>query len=38
VFWISLAIAMLGLLVTAFLPSLPLRAGPPGSKPPAALD
>jgi EmrB/QacA subfamily drug resistance transporter len=38
VFWVSLAIALLGLLVTAFLPSLPLRAGPPGSKPPAALD
>jgi EmrB/QacA subfamily drug resistance transporter len=32
-FWVSLAIALLGLLLTAFLPALPLRAGP---KPPAA--
>jgi hypothetical protein len=27
-FWVSLAIAALGLLLTAFLPALPLRAGP----------
>jgi hypothetical protein len=27
-FWVSLAIAALGLLITAFMPSLPLRAGP----------
>jgi hypothetical protein len=27
-FWVSLAIALLGLLLTAFLPALPLRAGP----------
>jgi hypothetical protein len=27
-FWVSLAIALLGLLITAFMPSLPLRAGP----------
>lgn len=27
-FWVSLAIATLGLLLTAFLPALPLRAGP----------
>lgn len=36
VFWVSLAIALLGLLITVFLPQLPLRAGPPGSRPPAA--
>jgi EmrB/QacA subfamily drug resistance transporter len=27
-FWVSLAIALLGLLITALMPSLPLRAGP----------
>lgn len=27
-FWVSLAIALLGLAITAFLPALPLRAGP----------
>jgi EmrB/QacA subfamily drug resistance transporter len=27
-FWVSLAIALLGLLITAFMPPLPLRAGP----------
>lgn len=35
VFWISLAIAAIGLLITMFLPALPLRAGPPGQRPPA---
>jgi EmrB/QacA subfamily drug resistance transporter len=35
-FWVSLAIAALGLAVTAFLPKLPLRAGPPGARPPVA--
>jgi predicted MFS family arabinose efflux permease len=34
-FWVSLAIALVGLLITAFLPALPLRAGP---RPPAAVD
>jgi len=31
-FWVSLLVAALGLLLTAFLPALPLRAGP---RPPA---
>ncbi|NVB78826.1 MAG: MFS transporter [Kofleriaceae bacterium] len=35
VFWISLVIAGIGLLITMFLPQLPLRAGPPGQRPPA---
>jgi hypothetical protein len=35
VFWISLVIAAIGLLITMFLPALPLRAGPPGQRPPA---
>lgn len=34
VFWISLAIALVALLVTFFLPQLPLRAGPQGARPP----
>lgn len=34
VFYLSLVIAVLGLLITIFLPSLPLRAAPPGSRPP----
>jgi EmrB/QacA subfamily drug resistance transporter len=35
VFWISLAIALLGLLITTFVPELTLRRGPP-SGPPSA--
>ncbi len=34
VFILSLVLAGLGLLITVFLPALPLRAGPPGSRPP----
>ncbi len=34
VFILSLVLAVLGLLITVFLPALPLRAGPPGSRPP----
>lgn len=33
VFWVSLIIAILGLLVTVFLPQLPLRRGPPSGPP-----
>ncbi|HEY5951995.1 MAG TPA: MDR family MFS transporter [Kofleriaceae bacterium] len=33
VFWISLVIALIGLLVTVFLPQLPLRRGPPSGPP-----
>ncbi|HEU4614613.1 MAG TPA: MDR family MFS transporter [Kofleriaceae bacterium] len=35
-FWVSVAIAAAGLAITAFLPNLPLRAGPPGARPPVA--
>jgi EmrB/QacA subfamily drug resistance transporter len=35
VFWVSLAIALVGLLITLFLPSLPLRSGRPAPPPPA---
>ena len=35
VFWILLVIAGIGLLITVFLPQLPLRAGPPGHRPAA---
>ncbi len=34
VFILSLVLAVLGLLITVFLPALPLRPGPPGSRPP----
>ncbi len=34
VFWLSLAIALAGLLITVFLPQLPLRKGPMGARPP----
>ncbi len=37
VFWVSLAIAALGLAITIFLPALPLRAAPAGA-PPAIAD
>ena len=34
VFWISLVIALIGLVVTVFLPQLPLRRAPPAGRPP----
>lgn len=37
VFWVSLGIALIGLLITVFLPQLPLRRGPPGQGPPPAV-
>ena len=36
VFFLSILIAALGFAITVFLPALPLRAGPPGSRPPPA--
>jgi hypothetical protein len=33
VFWVSLAIAIIGFSITVFLPSLPLRTGAPGQRP-----
>jgi EmrB/QacA subfamily drug resistance transporter len=38
VFWTSLIIAGIGTLVTLFVPALPLRQGPPGSRPAPAVD
>ncbi len=34
VFWVSFAIALVGLAVTVFLPNVPLRRHPPGAPPP----